>query len=225
MLNALLLIGSAWAGEWQSLGVTNDVAVYRKQEEGTGLYAFKGEATSELPIGQLMGILRDESVAKEWVNMMMFGTVVETYSENHMLLHQGYDLPWPLSDRDYVFDKKVIYDTDKKIATVHLSSVESSKVPVSSDFVRARGERTFWQFSVAEDGKTKIVVEVLTDPEGAFQTGLSTVYKQTGTPTKASPIWSIERPREISHTIKTPQDGNEHSVGGKMHNTDFSLQV
>ena len=106
MLNALLLIGSAWAGEWQSLGVTNDVAVYRKQEEGTGLYAFKGEATSELPIGQLMGILRDESVAKEWVNMMMFGTVVETYSENHMLLHQGYDLPWPLSDRDYVFDKK-----------------------------------------------------------------------------------------------------------------------
>ena len=24
MLNALLLIGSAWAGEWQSLGVTND---------------------------------------------------------------------------------------------------------------------------------------------------------------------------------------------------------
>ena len=168
MLSTLLLIGTAWAGEWQSLGVTNGVAVYRKLEEGTGLYAFKGEATSELPIGQLMGILRDESVAKEWVNMMMFGTVVETYSENHLLLHQGYDLPWPLSDRDYVFDKKVVYDTEKKIATVHLSSVESSKVPVSSDFVRARGERTFWQFSVAEDGKTNIVVEVLTDPEGAL---------------------------------------------------------
>ena len=42
-----------------------------------------------------MGILRDESVSKEWVNMMMFGTVVETYSENHMLLHQGYDLALP----------------------------------------------------------------------------------------------------------------------------------
>ena len=169
MLNVLLFIGMAWAGEWQSLGVTNDVAVYRKKEEGTGLYAFKGEATSDLPIGQLMGILRDESVAKEWVNMMMFGTVVETYSENHMLLHQGYDLPWPLSDRDYVFDKKVVYDAANKTATVHLTSVENSKVPVSADFVRARGERTFWQFSVADDGKTKIVVEVLTDPEGALR--------------------------------------------------------
>ena len=168
MLSTLLLIGTVWAGEWESLGITNDVAVYRKQEGETGLYAFKGEATSDLPVGQLMGILRDESVSKEWVNMMMFGTVVETYSENHLLLHQGYDLPWPVSDRDYVFDKKVVYDSEKKIATVHLTSVESPKVPISSDFVRARGERTFWQFSVADNGKTQIVVEVLTDPEGSL---------------------------------------------------------
>jgi len=168
MLNLWLLIGSAWAGEWQSLGVTNDVAVYRKQEEGTGLYAFKGEATSDLPVGQLMGILRNEDISKEWVDMMMFAKVIETYSEDHMLLHQGYDLPWPVSDRDYVFDKKVIYDADKKIATVHLTSVESPKVPVSSDFVRARGERTFWQFTVGENGKTNITVEVMTDPEGAL---------------------------------------------------------
>lgn len=168
MLNLWLLIGSALAEEWQSLGVTNNVAVYRKQEEGTGLYAFKGEATSDLPVGQLMGILRNEDISKEWVDMMMFAKVVETYSEDHMLLHQGYDLPWPVSDRDYVFDKKVVYDADKKIATVHLTSVESPKVPVSNDFVRARGERTFWQFTVAENGKTNITVEVMTDPEGAL---------------------------------------------------------
>ena len=77
-------------------------------------------------------------------------------------------MPWPVSDRDYVFDKKVVYDADKKIATVHLTSVESPKVPVSNDFVRARGERTFWQFTVAENGKTNITVEVMTDPEGAL---------------------------------------------------------
>ena len=168
MLSALLVVGTVWAGEWESLGVTNDVAVYRKQEEGTGLYAFKGEATSDLPIGQLIGILRNESISKEWVDMMMFSTVVETYSENHLLLHQGYDLPWPVSDRDYVFDKQVVYNAEKKIATVHLTSVEHPKVPVTNKFVRARGERTYWQFTVAENGQTNIVVEVLTDPEGSL---------------------------------------------------------
>ena len=46
MLSALFFIGTVSAGEWESLGVTNDVAVYRKQEGDTGLYAFKGEATN-----------------------------------------------------------------------------------------------------------------------------------------------------------------------------------
>ncbi len=164
----LLCINSVMAEEWTSLGVTNDVAVYRKQESGTGLYAFKGEATSSISIAQFMGVLRDESIGPEWVDMMMFGKVVEQYSENHSLLHQGYDLPWPVSDRDYVFDKKIVYDDASKTATVHLSSVTSPKVPISPDFVRAKGERTFWQFSVADNGQTKIVVEVKTDPEGAL---------------------------------------------------------
>ena len=119
----ILWMGIALAGDWENLGVTNDVTVYRKQTSGTDLFAFKGEATSDLSVAQLMAVLRNESIASEWVNMMMFGKVVEQYSENHLLIHQGYDLPWPVSDRDYVFDK---------------------------------------------NGKTKIVVEVLTDPEGAL---------------------------------------------------------
>lgn len=164
----ILWMGIAFAGDWENLGVTNDVTVYRKQTSGTDLFAFKGEATSDLSVSQLMAVLRNESIAAEWVNMMMFSKVVEQYSANHLLIHQGYDLPWPVSDRDYVFDKKVVYDAEKKVATVHLTSVDSGKVPVSSDFVRARGERTFWQFSVDQNGKTKIVVEVLTDPEGAL---------------------------------------------------------
>ena len=159
---------TAFAGEWESLGTTNKVAVYRKQEAKTSLYAFKGETTTSMPVAQLMGVLRNESLGPEWVDMMMFGKVVEQYDENHLLLHQGYDLPWPVSDRDYVFDKKIVYDASTKTATVHLSSVTSPKVPESSDFVRARGERTFWQFTVTDSGETKVVVEVLTDPEGSL---------------------------------------------------------
>ena len=162
-----LLVSSVWAGEWESLGITDGVHVYRRQEEGTELFAFKGEATTDLPVAQLISVLRNESLGPEWVNMMMFSKVVEQYSDTHLLLHQGYDLSWPVTDRDYVFDKKVVFDADKKSASVHLKSVESSKVPESESFVRARGERTFWEFS-ANGKETKIVVEVMTDPKGTL---------------------------------------------------------
>ena len=43
--------------------MTNNVA--STKAGNTGLYA-KGETTSDLPVGQLIEILRDESVSKEW---------------------------------------------------------------------------------------------------------------------------------------------------------------
>lgn len=168
ILNILLGLSVAFADSWTSLGVTNNVHVYQKKETSSSLYAFKGEATTALSVAQLMGVLRNESISKEWVDMMVFATVVEQYSDTHMVLHQGYDLPWPVSDRDYVFDKKIVIDDTNKKATVHLTSVEHTKVPVTKDYVRARGERTFWQFSVMADGHTQVTVEVLTDPEGSL---------------------------------------------------------
>lgn len=168
LFGLLLSLNLAMAGDWKSLGVTNGVEVYQKHESGSGLYAFKGTFTTDLSVAELMGVLRDESISKDWVDMMVFSTVIEQYSDTHLAIHQGYDLPWPVSDRDYVFDKKVVIEPTTKTASVHLTSIEHSKAPVSSDYVRAHGERTYWQFKVNSEGKTDITVEVLTDPEGSL---------------------------------------------------------
>ena len=73
--------------------------------------------------------------------MMMFGTVVETYSENHMLLHQGmtYRAPSQIGIMSLIKS----YTTPKK--NRHRTPVLRTKFKgsLSSDFVRARGERTF----------------------------------------------------------------------------------
>lgn len=168
LFSLLLSLNLAMAGDWKSLGITDGVQVYQKQESGSGLYAFKGTSTTELSVAQLMGVLRDESISKEWVDMMVFATVIEQYSDTHVAIHQGYDLPWPVSDRDYVFDKKIVLDPTTKTASVHLTSIEHPKAPVSTEYVRARGERTYWKFTVNAEGTTDITVEVLTDPEGAL---------------------------------------------------------
>lgn len=168
IFTVLLFIGLAFAEDWKSLGESDGVHVYQKQEQGSDLYAFRGQATTDISVAQLMGILRDESISKEWVDMMVFSNVIEQYSDTHMVLHQGYDLPWPVSDRDYVFDKKIVLNNKTKTATVKLTSIKHPKAPVNNDYIRAYGERTFWQFSVNSAGTTDITVEVLTDPEGSL---------------------------------------------------------
>ena len=88
LLSLLFSINLAMAGDWKSLGITDGVQVYQKQESGSGLYAFKGTSTTDLSVAQLMGVLRDESISKEWVDMMVFATVIEQYSDTHVAIHQ-----------------------------------------------------------------------------------------------------------------------------------------
>ncbi len=154
--------------DWTLIGTTDGVEVARKQVEGKNVFAFRGEATTDVSVEILATILSDESVAPQWVDMMISSDVLKTYSSGAMLLHQKYDIPWPMDDRDYVFKKEFNVDPKAKKFVVTLSSVEDPLAPPTEGFIRAEGERTFWSFEVLPSGETKIIVEVMTDPKGAM---------------------------------------------------------
>lgn len=153
---------------WDLVGTTNGVEVARKKMEGKASFAFRGEATTDVSIATLATILTDETTSSKWVDMMLSSEVIKTYDSSTTLLHQKYDIPWPMDDRDYVFKKKVKFDSSSKVVTVHLFSVEDPLVPTQEGFVRAEGEKTLWTFEALPSGKTKIIVEVITDPKGSM---------------------------------------------------------
>lgn len=162
-----LVLAEVPAG-WDLIGTTNGVELARKKVEGKNVFAFRGETTTDIQVETLAAVLADESLAPEWVDMMVSSDVVKTYSDGSALLHQKYDVPWPLDDRDYVFKKKLQFDSSAKKVTVTLTSVEDPLAPPASGYIRAEGERTFWSFQAIDGGKTKIIVEVMTDPKGAM---------------------------------------------------------
>ena len=96
--------------DWTLIGTTDGVEVARKQVEGKNVFAFRGEATTDVSVEILATVLSDESVAPKWVDMMISSDVLKTYSSGAMLLHQKYDIPWPMDDRDYVFKKEFKVD-------------------------------------------------------------------------------------------------------------------
>lgn len=153
---------------WNLVGTTNGVEVARKKVAGKNVFAFRGEATTDISVETFASILADEALSPKWVDMMVESKVVKTYPDDAALLHQKYDIPWPMDDRDYVFKKNIVFDPTAKKVLITLQSVEDSLVPATAGYVRAEGERTFWSFEVLPDGKTKIIVEVMTDPKGAL---------------------------------------------------------
>jgi hypothetical protein len=158
----------AHASDWEVLGVTDGVTVSRKTTPGSDLFAFRGETVTDIPASKLSSVILNDPIGPEWVDLMYLSSQLTRYDETTKLIHQGYDLPWPIQDRDYVMKQTASYDQQAKLFTLTFQSVEDPLMPVQECCVRAVAYRTFWSLEVLPSGKTKVIVEVNTDPKGSL---------------------------------------------------------
>ena len=156
--------GSGWVKVMTQEGVTVD----RKTVPGSPLFAFRGEGVFDLPIGKLVTVLKTAEIAAEWVDLMLEHKVVRVVGTDKNLIYESYGLPWPIDDRDYVMHETMGYDAATKVFTIDYQSVEDSALPPKKDFVRAVAIQTYWRLEKVNDTRTKIEVEVHTDPKGAL---------------------------------------------------------
>ena len=167
-----MMIGSiVWATPpqgWELVGVTDGVEVSRRMVPDSNLFAFRGEAVSSVPVSLLSSVILNDPLGPEWVDLMNASKELQRYDRHTKLIYQGYDLPWPIQDRDYVMKQIASYDQEKHIFTATFQSVEDASMPEQVCCIRAMAYRTFWYLEVLPSGQTKIIVEVNTDPRGSL---------------------------------------------------------
>lgn len=176
-LVALESVAHAGAG-WDPVGVTKGVMVERKMVEGSPLFAFRGEGVFEVSMGSLVGVLRDHSTPVEWVDLITEHTVVKKVDGLTNVVYESYDLPWPISDRDYVMQEVAGYDDAAKVFTIQFESIDEPSSPVKPGVVRAMAYRTFWRLEKLGPERTKVEIEVFTDPRGNLPAWLVNLIQQ-----------------------------------------------
>jgi len=157
---------SPQAHAWDVIMTEAGVTVAQKTMPNSSLMAFRGEGVMDVPIGTLVGVLLDDSVATEWVDLQAEHTVIRQPSESKKIIYEQYDLPFPIDDRDYVLSELISYDDANWVFSLNFESVNDPSRPVSDCCVRAMAYRTFWRLTKVDDQYTKVEVEVFTDPKG-----------------------------------------------------------
>ena len=176
----IFILSLAWATpkEWTLVSQKDGVKTEKQDIPNSSLFAFRGEVITDIPLGKLSSLILDDDKGPQWVDLMYLSKTIEKPGDNVKIIHQGYDLPWPIQDRDYVMKQTYHYDDATKVFTLHFESIQHPSMPTQDCCVRAMTYKTFWRLRVLKSGKTKAEVEVITDPKGSLPAWLINLIQE-----------------------------------------------
>ncbi|MBI4575252.1 MAG: hypothetical protein HY722_03210 [Planctomycetes bacterium] len=161
-----LLSPAVWAGPWEEVRRESGVTVSRREVDGTPIVAFKGEGLIDASLEKVLGVLADNEHRTEWVDRLAQSVVLERPSPWEFIVYQRFALPFPMSDRDYVYRARVHREEGTGRVLVEMASEEHPDAPATAG-VRARLHRSAYALESVEGGsRTRVEVEILTDPRG-----------------------------------------------------------
>ncbi len=177
VLPSLLLVSlvssTASAGDgWVQYSEKDDVTSYSQSLEGSNMLSTRGVATINVPLCQAMGLYLDTKRAPNWVNLMVRLDATPIAGSTDVLEHHIYDMPWPVSDREFVFKRTTHWEDATKTVTVTYHSVEDAKYPHTDEFVRGIDHGSFWKFTVVDATHTRVEAVAMVDPQGALPSWL-----------------------------------------------------
>jgi len=164
---------------WEYIGTWDGVRVSRKNVAGSDVLAFRGEIVAPIHIGKVMAAFLDRSQRRFWVDRFSDQKTLETISPLSEIYWIRFGLPFPITDRDYVFRADGSNDLAHHVFTAKIKSVTDGRKGPDDCCVRAVAYGTFYRFeALPGTEKTKMQVEVHTDPKGAIPDWLVNIIQK-----------------------------------------------
>ena len=185
LVAALLVVGlapteaAAGSGSWEFVDKVEGVKTWRKEAKGSNVFAFRGEVVRDVHIGKVLKAFATSAYHKDWVDRWDASKDLKKIGPYERIFWIRFDLPWPVSDRDYVIHTKAVPDEKKRVVVARLKSVRHPAKPKEGGCcVRGDAFGTHYRFTALPDGKTKMMVEVHTDPRGMLPAWLVNIIQK-----------------------------------------------
>lgn len=178
---------------WEQIDDDQGIQVFRKAMPGSDIVAFKGAGIVDASLEKIFWVLCDAEHEKQWVEMLIDNYVMENMTAFDRVQYQNFDLPWPLSDRDFVYRAVATMDEKGRLHLV-LNSVGHPKTPETRG-VRAEIMESGFILTPRPDGKTFVEVSIFSDPKGILPTWVINLVQAS---------WPMETMLGIRKQVKKP---------------------
>lgn len=167
----LILTGSTAGGEqpWEHVEHTDGVDVYQRDAQQFGAVAFRGVIELDIPIGEVIPVFIDPDERPNWVYRHAEEEMLERDEVRELAWSERswvrVDMPFPATDRDYIFHTEYEFHPDDRSVTADLRTVDDVRMPPQDCCVRAESI-THYTVEALPEERTRIEVASETDLGG-----------------------------------------------------------
>ena len=157
-----MLIGKEPA--WEKIKTEKGVDVYTTKLDNR--IAFRGIGLFKGNPEKLISIIENPNRWGNWIENFKYGKLLEEINANHKVFYQAINSPFPVSDRDVVYESKIFRNNPKNIR-IEMKSVEHSNSP---ETVGVRINIIFSRYLIEKknDQIMKVTFETSSEPGGAI---------------------------------------------------------
>ena len=164
--------------QWEYIHTKENVEVYRRDVANSELIAVKGRTVLPYARSEVLSLMIDHTRRHLWVDRLDSIERIKIYDGKlDAVSYYKVDLPWPVSDRDFVVRTRIWYEPKTDAIMSETRSVEGIK-PEQRSYVRAFSHQSTVSLKKASDNETHIEVIASIDPRGNLPTWLVN-YLQT----------------------------------------------
>ena len=179
LLLILLLIIPFPESDWNLKKDKDGIKIYTRSIEGSSFDEFRGITTIEnSSLEEVLSVIFDvknyESLFPDCMNPKVLKQD-EKYYDIHYIQVKA---PWPVKNRDTVYEQKAVVDENGKHAFVSLKPLPDF-IAEDKDFVRIREGSGFWELDEDEGNNVKVTYQFHGEPGGDIPAWLANSFVVT----------------------------------------------
>ena len=179
LLLIILFVNSFSDSEWQLKKEKNGIEIYTRSFEGSSFDEFKGITRIEKSsLKEVLAVILDVKNYAELFPDCMNPKVLKQegeYYDIHYIQTKG---PFPVKDRDSVFEQKTEFSKNGKHARVTLFPLPDY-VAGKKDMVRVREGSGFWELEEDDNSNVKVIYQFHGEPGGDIPAWLANSFVET----------------------------------------------
>jgi hypothetical protein len=177
---ALVLFHMASAQKkWKLISEKDGIYVYIQNLENSKFKAVRAVCTVDCGVTKLSYVLMDVSNTKDWVYATKICKLLKKMSPTDIFYYSEVELPWPVSNRDFIIRITLTQDEKTKIARI-VAENHPEYVPEKKNVIRIPKSAGNWTLTPLGDGRTKVEYVIHVDPGGSVPAWMVNMLADVG---------------------------------------------